>query len=118
STPRVRGLSLRAPWKAIDTDLALLDAGLAMARRYKLALSVRFMAGRHTPARVFEAGSPFYLRGEEKVPVPFLTDGSPNTFFDAEYKQLVRRLADWCRKNSAPLLHLAWYGQDWAELNH
>ena len=28
------------------------------------------------------------------------------------------RLAEWCRKNSAPLLHLAWYGQDWAELNH
>ena len=76
------------------------------------------MAGRHTPARVFEAGSPFYLRGEEKVPVPFLPNGEPNTFFEAEYKKLVERLAAWCRKNGSPLLHMAWYGQDWAELNH
>jgi hypothetical protein len=118
STPRLRGLSLRVPWKAIDLDFSLLDAGLALARRYKLSISVRFMAGRHTPARVFDAGSPFYLRGQERVPVPFLPDGSPNTFFESEYKQLVRRLAEWSRKNSAPLLHLAWYGQDWAELNH
>ena len=118
STPRLRGFSLRVPWKAIDLDFALLDAGLALARRHKVPISVRFMAGRHTPARVFEAGSPFYLRGDEKVPVPFLPDGSPNTFFEAEYKRLVERLAVWCRKNGSPLLHLAWYGQDWAELNH
>jgi hypothetical protein len=118
STARLRGLSVRAPWKSIDLDFALLDTGLNFARRYKLPISVGFMAGRHTPARVFEAGSPFYLRGGEKVPVPFLPDGSPNTFFETEYKNLVRRLAEWCRKNSAPLLHLAWYGQDSAELNH
>jgi hypothetical protein len=118
STPRLRGLSLRVPWKSIDTDFALLDAGLAMARRYKLAISIRFMAGRHTPARVFEAGSPFYQRDAEKVPLPFLPDGSPNTFFEAEYKALVSRLAVWCRKNGSPLLHLAWYGQDGEELNH
>jgi hypothetical protein len=118
ATPRVRGFSLRAPWEAIDADFALLDAGLALARRYKLPISVRFMAGRHTPTRVFEAGSPFYLRGEEKVPLPFLPDGTPNTIFEAEYKKLVERLATWSRKNGSPLLHLAWYGQDWAELNH
>jgi hypothetical protein len=118
ATPRVRGFSLRAPWKSIDADFALLDAGLAMAQRHRLPIAVRFMAGRHTPARVFEAGSPFYLRGQEKVPIPFLPDGTPNTFFEAEYKSLVARLALWCRKNRSPLLHLAWYGQDSAELNH
>jgi hypothetical protein len=118
STPRIRGFSLRAPWTSIDADFSLLDAGLALARRYKLPISVRFMAGRHTPARVFEAGSPFYLHGDAKVPLPFLPDGSPNTFFEAEYKKLVERLAAWSRKNGSPLLHLAWYGQDWAELNH
>jgi hypothetical protein len=117
-TPRLCGFSLRVPWKSIDADFSLLDAGLATARRYKLPVSVRFMAGRHTPARVFDAGSRFYLRGQEKVPVPFLPDGSPNTFFEAEYKKLVERLAAWSRKNGSPLLHLAWYGQDWAELNH
>jgi hypothetical protein len=118
ATPRLRGLSIRVPWKSIDLDFSLLDAGLALARGYKLPISVRFMAGRHTPARVFDAGSPFYLHGQEKVPVPFLPDGSPNTVFESEYKEIVRRLAEWSRKNSAPLLHLAWYGQDWAELNH
>jgi hypothetical protein len=118
STPHLRGLSLRTSWKALDSDFALLDAGRALARRHSLSFAVRFMAGRHTPAHVFEAGSPFYLRNGEKVPVPFLPDGAPNTFFEADYKQLVVRLASWCRSNSAPLLHLAWYGQDWAELNH
>jgi hypothetical protein len=118
STANLRGFSLRVPWKSIDENFALLDAGRALARSHGLVFSVRFMAGRHTPARVFEAGSPFYLRGDERVPVPFLPDGSPNTFFEAEYKKLVAKLASWCRANSAPLLHMAWYGQDWAELNH
>jgi hypothetical protein len=117
-TPALRGFSLRTPWTAIDNDLAPLEAGLALARKHKLSFAVRFMAGRHTPARVFEAGSPFYLRGRQKVPVPFLPDGSPNTIFETEYKRFAARLAQWCRAKSAPLLHMAWYGQDWAELNH
>jgi len=117
-TPALRGFSLRTPWRSIDADFALLDAGWALARKHNLSFAVRFMAGRHTPSRVFEAGSPFYLRGEEKVPVPFLPDGSPNTIFETEYKRFAGRLAQWCRAKSAPLLHLAWYGQDWAELNH
>jgi len=118
STPDLRGFSLRVPWKSIDTGFALLEAGRELARRHRVSLSVRFMAGRHTPARIFQAGSPFYLRGDEKVPVPFLPDGSPNTFFEAEYQKLTTVLAQWCRANSVPLLHLAWYGRDWAELDH
>ena len=50
-TPHVRGFSLRVPWKAIDADLKLLEAGLKTARQHNVAFSVRFMAGRHTPAR-------------------------------------------------------------------
>jgi hypothetical protein len=118
STPDLRGFSLRVPWRSIDTDFKVLEAGRDLARRNRLSFSVRFMAGRHTPARVFESGSPFYLRDGDKVPIPFLPDGSPNTFFEAAYKDLAARLAVWCRLNSVPLLHLAWYGQDWAELNH
>ncbi len=119
STPHLRGFSLRVPWKAIDGDFTLLEAGLKIAREHQLDFSVRFMAGRHTPARVFDqAGSPFYLRGTEKVPAPFNADGSPNTAFEAEYEKLLAVLAKWCRANRVRLLHLAWYGQDWAELNH
>jgi hypothetical protein len=54
----------------------------------------------------------------EKVPAPFLPNGSPNTVFENEYDQFVQRLASWCRENDVHLLHLAWYGQHWAELNH
>jgi hypothetical protein len=52
------------------------------------------------------------------VPAPFLFNGSPNVIFEKEYQQFVERLASWCREHEVHLLHLAWYGQDWAELNH
>jgi len=126
-TPHVRGFSLRVPWRAIDQDFSLLAAGREIARRHGVDFSVRFMAGRHMPKRVFEKGARFYLvtaqrraeRGAaEKVPVPFLSDGSPNAVFETEYEQFVERLASWCRENNVHLLHLAWYGQHWAELNH
>ncbi len=120
-TPHVRGFSLRVPWKAVDQDFALLEAGWKIARDSRVSYSVRFMAGRHTPARVFDRGCRFYLGGRggrEKVPMPFMEDGSPNTVFETEYDAFVARLAAWCRAHDVRLLHLAWYGQDWAELNH
>jgi len=87
------GFCLRYPWKAADEDLTLLEEGLKIARKHNKAFSIRFMAGRHTPARIFDDGCPYYTvgrygggEGTEKVPVR--------------------------------LLHMAWYGQDWAELNN
>ncbi|MCX8037822.1 MAG: hypothetical protein N3D11_12395 [Candidatus Sumerlaeia bacterium] len=119
-TPHIRGFSLRVPWNAIAARFDLLDAGLEIARSHHVAFSVRFMAGRHTPAPVFERGSPFYLRAgsQEKVPAPVMGNGMPNSIFEEAYEAHVERLARWCRKNGVHLLHLAWYGQDWAELNH
>ena len=117
-TLHVRGLCIRVPWQAIDKDFSLLEAGLKLARDRKLEYSVRFMAGRHTPQRIFDAGSPFYEHRGEKVPTPFHADGRANATFAREYDRFVGRLADWCRKHDVRLLHLAWYGQDWAELNH
>jgi hypothetical protein len=76
------------------------------------------MAGRHTPTRVFDAGSPFYMKGSEKVPSPFYSDGRPNDVFERYWDEYVGRLAVWSRANGVKLLHLAWYGQDWAELNN
>ena len=118
ATPKLRGFSLRVPWRAVHEDFALLDAGREIARERKLAFSIRFMAGRHTPKEVFEKGCRSYLRRGERVPVPFLADGSPNLAFEKQYDAFVGRLADWCRRRGVRLLHLAWYGQDWAELNH
>lgn len=127
NTPHIRGFSLRVPWNAIDEDFSLLQDGLKIAREHRLAFSVRFMAGRHTPGHVFDRGCRFYLikprnavsnSRTEKVPVPFLADGSPNKVFEEEYDKLVAPLAKWCRDRDVRLLHLAWYGQHWAELNH
>lgn len=117
-SPGVTGLSLRFPWNAIDTDFSVLEEGLAIARRHGKEFSVRFMAGRHTPARVFDAGAPNYVVDGERVPAPFDANGRPNTIFEREYDAFVGRLAAWARDNGVSLLHLAWYGQDWAELNH
>ncbi|HUT89682.1 MAG TPA: hypothetical protein VMY37_09310, partial [Thermoguttaceae bacterium] len=120
-TPHIRGFSLRVPWKAIDQDFGLLEAGWKIARDHGVSYSVRFMAGRHTPAGVFDRECRFYLGGRggrEKIPMPFMEDGSPNTVFEKEYDAFVARLAAWCRAHDVRLLHLAWYGQDWAELNH
>src|SRR5258706_6104765 len=98
--PGVVGLSLRFSWKAVDTDVAMLTEGLAIARAGGKALSIRPMAGRWTPARVFDAGSPFYrLSSGEKVPTPFYADGSPNLVFEQSYDEFVGRLAAWSRAN-------------------
>jgi len=126
-TSHIRGFCLRVPWKAVDRDFSLLEAGLKIARRHGVEYSIRFMAGRHTPARVFESGARFYrvragkharASRPERVPAPFLANGAPNRVFEAEYEKFVKRLASWCREHDVHLMHLAWYGQDWAELNH
>ena len=62
-TPKIRGFCLRSPWKAADEDFTLLEAGLTIARGHGVAYSIRFMAGRHTPERVFAKGCRFYLGG-------------------------------------------------------
>lgn len=117
--PGVVGLSLRFPWRAVDQDFSMLDRGRQIASEHGKAFSVRFMAGRWTPQRVFDAGSPYYvLDSGEKVPTPFNADGSPNTVFEGAFDEFVGRLADWSRSNDVHLLHLAWYGQEWAELNN
>jgi chitodextrinase len=119
SLPGVVGFSLRFRWKTVDSDFSLLDQGLAVAQTRGKAFSVRAMAGRHTPERVFDAGSPYYvLTSGEKVPAPFYPDGSPNTLFEQAYDEFVGRLAAWSRANGVKLLHLPWYGQEWSELNH
>jgi hypothetical protein len=119
-TPHLRGFCLRVPWRSVDSDFSLLQQGLELARQNGIAYSVRFMAGRHTPPSVFDRGCRHYLTGKggEKVPAPFMADGSPNQVFEEAYGKFVRTLADWCRQNGVRLLHLAWYGQEWAELNH
>ena len=121
--PGVVGLSVRFPWDAADltgnqTTNALLDEAADIAHTAGKALSIRFMAGAHTPQRVFDAGASSYLRNGHQVPLPWdNATGSHQVFLNA-YADYVTKLATWSTSHDVHLLHLSWYGQDWAELNH
>lgn len=131
--PGVRGFSMRVRWNLIDTrpdtstapNFALLQQGYDIAASEGKEFSVRFMAGRHTPPRILnhpdcprysfvEGGNTFFS------PTPWKADGSPNQVFEDGYAEFIPHLAQWCRTRPNPvgLLHLAWFGQAWAELNH
>ncbi len=117
ATPRVRGLSFRTSWAAIDTSFSLLDSAKDLSDAKGLVFTPRFMAGRWVPQRMFTNGCPFFLNTEgEKVPYPFNTDGSPNAVFETEYDLMASKLAAWCRTNGVRIMHMPWYGKDWAEL--
>ena len=56
-TPHIRGFCIRVPWHAIDRDFALIESALELAQAHHVDCSIRFMAGRHTPQRVFASPS-------------------------------------------------------------
>lgn len=116
--PSTIGFSVRVPWNAIDTDLSLLDAAYAKAQARGKQISVRFMAGRYTPSRIFDAGAyNFTSSAGQRVPKPFSDTGvGGNPVFEREFDALTARLATWSRAHGAKLLHLAWYGFNWSEI--
>ena len=118
--PGVTGLSLRVPWTLIDRDLTPLTEARALARAAGKRFSVRFLAGRWTPKRVFDAGAySFVTRGGQRVPKPFSDSGrAGNPVFEREFDAVVAKLVAWARKNSVSLVHLPWYGYLWAEIYH
>ena len=68
SLPGVVGLSVRFPWDAADIrgskkSHPILRTARQIARSQGKALSIRFMAGTHTPDRVFRAGAAYYNVG-------------------------------------------------------
>ena len=113
--PGVRGLSVRTGWKALDTDFGVFDEARSLADEAGSELMVRFMAGRSTPARFLGRS---YTDVGDAIPVPYLSDGSPNLVFEAGYAALVEDLAAWCRASRVRVLHCAWYGRRWAEYDH
>ncbi|MGB0101104.1 MAG: hypothetical protein WBP61_12570 [Nocardioides sp.] len=121
--PGVTGFSVRFPWDAADltggqTSNALLDEAYDITQKAGKALSIRFMAGAHTPKRVFDAGAASYNVGGNLVPLPWdAASGKTQVFLD-EYAAYAGKLASWSRSHGVRLLHLSWYGLDWAELNH
>ncbi len=114
----VRGLSLRVPWSSVDKDFALLNSAARIAKAQDKQITVRVMAGASTPARVFAAGAFHYPNAAGKpVPTPFSPSGKAgNPVFESEYESLVKRLAKWSAGHGARVMHLPWYGYQWAEI--
>jgi hypothetical protein len=123
SLPGVVGLSIRFPWNAVDLrghrkNHPILRVANQIATSQGKALSIRFLAGTFTPARVFRAGASYYRSDGHKVPLPFDNGTGRHAVFLHAYDQYVGKLAAWSRKHGVRLLHLSQYGQDWAELNN
>jgi hypothetical protein len=123
SLPGVVGLSVRFPWNAADIrghhrSHPILRVAHKIAKSQGKALSVRFLAGSSTPARVFRAGASYYKVGGHKVPLPFDNATGRHAVFLKAYNRYVRKLAAWSRRHRVRLLHLSQYGQAWAELNN
>jgi hypothetical protein len=113
----VAGLSLRVPWSSIDRNFRLLNRAAKLAHSRHKKLSVRFMAGRSTPARVFREGAYYYTSGGNKIPKPFSDAGrAGNPVFERNYKAVVQKLRVWSRGKGVKILHLPWYGYQWAEI--
>jgi hypothetical protein len=113
----VAGLSLRVPWTAIDADFGVLNRAAQLAKARGKQLSVRFMAGSSTPARVFNEGAYYYTAGTKKMPKPFSNTGvAGNPVFERNFQAVVTKLAAWSRANGVKVLHLPWYGYQWAEI--
>lgn len=110
------GISLRFPWDTLERDPTLLDRGRELTDRF----SVRFMAGQHTPAGALGAASYSITtrQGRRLVPCPFIYDGQTNAGFVEAWTRFAASLSGWCHDNDVDLLHLSWWAQEWAELNH
>ena len=114
AVPGVVAFGVRVPWTTIDTTFAVLDQAKAIAGGAGKELSVRYMAGRHVPARV-QGACAMLGTGTNRYPRPFDRDGQLNVCFLDETRSLVERLAAWARANDVPLLHLSHYAHLWAE---
>ena len=116
--PGVKGLSLRANWTSITTDLAIYDLGVQIARADHSELAIRFIAGDGTPPQFIGNGT---TMAGKTIPLPWgqgttPTSFVPNTVFESGFKATVKQLALYARANGIHLLHLTWYAGSSAEI--
>jgi hypothetical protein len=119
--PGIQGLSLRAPWTAISSNLSIFAAGLQIAHADHVNLAIRFVAGEDTPAQ--DMGNSTVLSGSDGrlIPLPWgagstPTSFVPNTTFVNAYKATVDELASYARANGIRELHLPWFSGPTAEI--
>jgi hypothetical protein len=116
--PGVKGLSLRAVWTSITTDLSIYDLGVQIAQADHAVLAIRFVAGANTPPQFIGNGT---TMAGKTIPLPWAkgttpTSFLPNTVFENAFAATVKQLATYARANGIHLLHLTWYGGVSAEI--
>ena len=96
----------------------MLDKGLAVAKKQGKQFSVRFVAGRYTPKRVFDDGAYSYVnKAKERIPEPFSPTGAAgNPVFERAYAAAVDKIASWSRAHGVGLMHVPWCGFQWGEI--
>jgi hypothetical protein len=116
--PGVKGLSLRAPWTAITSNLTIFDMGVQIAAADHSALAIRFLAGEYTPSQFLGNST---LMGTSSIPLPWgqgstPTSFVPNTTFETAYGATVHQLAAYALLHGIRILHLPWYSGATAEI--
>jgi hypothetical protein len=116
--PGVKGLSLRAPWTAITSNLTIFDMGVQLAAADHSALAIRFLAGKDTPSQFLGNSTKM---GTSTIPLPWgagstPTSFVPNTTFEAAYSATVHQLAAYALLHGIRILHLPWYSGATAEI--
>jgi IPT/TIG domain len=116
--PGVTGLSLRAPWTAITTNLGIFEQGVQIAQADHSSLAIRFVSGVDTPPSFLGNSTSV---GGRSIPLPWgagstPTSFVPNTTFENAYRSTVDELATFARANGVHMLHLPWYSGTTAEI--
>ena len=116
--PGVTGLSLRAPWTSITSNLDIYTAGVQITQAAHSSLAIRFIAGVDTPP--LDLGNSTTIAGKA-IPLPWgagstPTSFVPNTTFENAYRATVTQLAAFALANGVHLLHLPWYSGTTAEI--
>lgn len=132
---KLAGFCIRFPYDACDvvgTPSLLTDSSSIINRARTLVddyntnlgrdvdLSIRIMLGRHCPSRILQgtATNPTVTEDGDTIPAPWRNGYDTfNTDFEADYDDLCSALAQWCRDNSVPLLHMGWFGHNYSEVH-
>lgn len=133
------GLSLRSNWSSVDNNgafnSAIFDGGKTIMSGYPTqSYSIRVIAGSKSPTRLFSMSDMYWYREDSdnnqsngdnasgsQVPLPYNPNSAtfaPNAGFEREYTKLVDNLVNYAAANNIKLVHMPWFGRDWAELNY
>jgi hypothetical protein len=118
-TPGIVGFGLRVPVNVLLPaqgvfDSTILDQGLAIAGAKGKKFKPRVIWGKYTPTW---ASGPKFTDANGSAPIPFLSNGSPNTTFESAYQFLIQSEVAWASSRpDVMMLDCGWYSLNYSEL--